>query len=90
MKTQKKQETPFSTQLIKFSEQFTICTLAGLTGAGPFFSFKDHPELLPFNPKVAKKMIEVEGGINFISCKKFGGICSSENKKCQKMRGIVK
>jgi hypothetical protein len=73
-----------------FSEQFRECSRNNLVGVdGPFKSFAEHPELLPFCPMKAKKMLDSGcKGISYMACLKFGGICSSGNIACQKLRGV--
>ena len=68
------------------SKQMVECEEQGLTGKGEFQSFKEHPELLPalqFLPKNKKLMEAIDSGelkgIQFTSCLRFGGICSSRH-----------
>lgn len=70
-----------------FKSQFCECKEQGLNGKGRFLSFEKHPEMLPFCPKKQKLMLE-RGvkGIHLLACKKFGGTCSSGNKKCKAER----
>lgn len=71
---------------VPFSKQFVQCTKEGLTKIGPLISYKEYPELLPLNPRLAKKMMNDSTGIRLIECERFGGRCSSQHIKCKKMR----
>lgn len=81
-------------QIKSFRQQFIDCRKDGMHGEGPFMKWKDHPELLPLPWSKAAKMIAEEikknpdAGMPTISCKRFGGICTSGNPKCRALRGL--
>lgn len=78
-----------------FRTQFVDCRKQGLVKPGETKSFKDHPELLPASlSKAAKNIANVlkknpDAGLIPMKCLRFGGDCSSKNKKCRKMRGFI-
>jgi len=72
-----------------FADQFRKCYKEGLTSETEFHSFEKYPNLLPRFP--SKEMVkEIKtgkfNGIDFIKCGRFGGICSSSNVECRKLR----
>ena len=78
---------PFRTQYLK-------CHTDGMHGKGPILKWKDHPELWPFCPAKARKVIEVlkkdpEAGISSVSCLRFGGDCTSAKPECRALRGLT-
>ena len=71
--------------------QLSECKEQGYAGETEFWSFKEHPELMPLLPN--KLMMEdIKSGkwtgIDRIKCGRFGGICSSQHPECRKMRGF--
>ncbi len=73
---EKFKEKPFRTQFIE-------CKNGGFHGVGPTIDYKSIPELLPFNPFVARKLLKLEKGLPTIACLRFGGICNSGKIKCK-------
>ncbi len=46
--------------------------------------------MLPISPKKRKKLLDANiKTLEFRVCSRFGGICSSEHKGCQKLRGVI-
>jgi hypothetical protein len=74
-----------------FRDQFVECRENGTSFDGPFLSFEQHPENLPLFPNQKMKDAILSGewkGITLLHCKMFGGVCSSGNEGCRKMRGV--
>ena len=73
-----------------FGEQFRECIKQKLVGHGDFLRYDQHPELLPFCPTKHKKLISKykNKGFYLNKCLRFGGVCSSAHKGCQKLRGM--
>jgi hypothetical protein len=70
----------------EYRSQFKYCKAEGFHGVGPYIDYEKNPEMLPFNPILAKKLKEREKGFNMIACLRFGGVCSSGHPDCKKLR----
>lgn len=80
---------------ILFSQQFVKCKAQGLTTKTKFFSFEEHPQLLPALPGLPKlrKMVAMiksgeMKGLDLIVCGRFGAICNGGHNQCRAMRGL--
>ena len=72
-----------------YKHQFTDCTLKGYTNETQFYSFKEHPEMIPTFP--SRQVLEdikssKIAGVTIIKCGRFGGNCDSFNEKCIELR----
>ncbi len=72
-----------------YRSQFNDCTTEGYTDETKFYSFKEHPEMIPTFP--SKQVLDdIQSskitGITTIVCGRFGGNCDSFNHKCVELR----
>lgn len=70
-----------------FHKQFCECKKLGLNNNTKYLSFKNYPGFAPRRYYKYKENREELKGVTLLKCDKFGGICSSQNKKCRKLRG---
>jgi hypothetical protein len=78
-----------------FHQQYTECHDEGMHGKGEFIKYKEHPDMRPMPWSRAAKIIaeelkvNPEAGIQLVSCKRFGGNCTSGKAECRKLRGYT-
>lgn len=79
-----------------FHRQYRECSAEGMLGEGEVLKFKNNPDLLPMpwhqEACMSVKQLldrDPEAGLKTVKCLRFGGICNSGHKKCQKFRNVI-